>query len=75
MQSLQDATNSTSAADCARLVLDVVPVVMRPLRGAGATRNIFAAVRAGAQHDPVLAATLEALRTVAEGVSAIPLTA
>jgi hypothetical protein len=48
---------------------------MLPLRGAGAARNIFAAVRAGAQEDPVLAATLEALRTVADRVGATPLTA
>lgn len=32
MQSLQDASNSATAADCARQVLDVVPAVMRPLR-------------------------------------------
>jgi len=55
--------------------LHVPGVVMLPLRGAGATRNIFAAVRAGAQEDPVLAATLEALREVADRVSAVPLTA
>jgi DNA-binding transcriptional LysR family regulator len=55
--------------------LHVEGVVMRPLRGQRAARNIFAAVRAGAQEDPVLAATLEALRDVADSVSARPLSA
>jgi len=32
MQSLHDASNATTAADCARELLDVVPAVMRPLR-------------------------------------------
>ena len=32
MQSLQDASKGAAVADCARAVLDVVPVVMRPLR-------------------------------------------
>jgi DNA-binding transcriptional LysR family regulator len=40
-------------------------LVLRPLAGPGAARNIFAAVRAGAQDDPVLAATLGALLDVA----------
>jgi len=35
--------------------------LVRPLAGVGAARNIFAAVRAGAQDDPVLAVTLDAL--------------
>jgi DNA-binding transcriptional LysR family regulator len=55
--------------------LHVPGVVMRPLRGQRAARNIFAAVRAGAQEDPVLAATLDALRDVADLVSARPLSA
>jgi hypothetical protein len=45
-------------------------LVLRPLAGPGAARNIFAAVRAGAQHDPVLAATLAALLEVARSCSA-----
>jgi len=43
-------------------------VVLKPLTGDGrppAARNIFAAVRAGAQHDPVLAPTLASLIEVA----------
>jgi MarR family transcriptional regulator for hemolysin len=32
MQSLQNATNTASTADCAREVLDVVPAVLRPIR-------------------------------------------
>src|SRR5882757_6709347 len=32
MQSLQNAINSATAADCAREVLDVVPAVLRPIR-------------------------------------------
>jgi MarR family transcriptional regulator for hemolysin len=32
MQSLHDATNPATAAECARELLDVVPAVMRPLR-------------------------------------------
>lgn len=32
MQSLHSASNLTTAADCAREVLDVVPAVIRPLR-------------------------------------------
>jgi DNA-binding transcriptional LysR family regulator len=47
-------------------------VVVLPLRGPKAARNIFAAVRAGAQDDPVLAATLEALCDVAAVVSSSP---
>jgi DNA-binding transcriptional LysR family regulator len=43
------------------LPLDEPGFVLRPLAGRGAARNIFAAVRAGAQDDPVLAATLDAL--------------
>jgi DNA-binding transcriptional LysR family regulator len=49
-------------------------VVMRPLRQ-HAARNIFAAVRAGAQEDPVLGATLEVLVEVAASVGAVALTA
>jgi DNA-binding transcriptional LysR family regulator len=49
-------------------------VVMRPLRQ-HAARNIFAAVRAGAQEDPVLGATLEVLVEVAGSVSAVALNA
>jgi DNA-binding transcriptional LysR family regulator len=45
-------------------------VVIRPLRGQRAARNIFAAVRSGAQDDPVLAATLEVLQAVACEVEA-----
>jgi DNA-binding transcriptional LysR family regulator len=45
-------------------------VALRPLRGQRAARNIFAAVRAGAEADPVLAATLEALCEVAREVTA-----
>jgi DNA-binding transcriptional LysR family regulator len=41
---------------------------LRPLAGAGAARNIFAAVRAGAQDDPVLAATLHVLCEVARSI-------
>ncbi len=47
-------------------------VVVRPLRRPKAARNIFAAVRAGAQDDPVLAATLAALCDVAAAVSSSP---
>jgi molybdate transport repressor ModE-like protein len=41
---------------------------LRPLAGMGAARNIFAAVRAGAQDDPVLAATLHVLCEVARSI-------
>jgi molybdate transport repressor ModE-like protein len=41
---------------------------LRPLAGVGAARNIFAAVRAGAQEDPVLAATLQVLCEVARSI-------
>ncbi len=41
---------------------------VRPLAGVGAARNIFAAVRAGAQDDPVLAATLQVLCDVARSI-------
>jgi DNA-binding transcriptional LysR family regulator len=40
-------------------------IVIRPLRGQRAARNIFVAVRSGAQEDPVIAATLDVLREVA----------
>jgi DNA-binding transcriptional LysR family regulator len=43
--------------------------LLRPLAGVGAARNIFAAVRAGAQDDPVLAATLQVLCEVAHGLA------
>src|SRR5450432_3648917 len=54
--------------------LNQAGVVIRPLRQ-HAARNIFAAVRAGAQEDPVLGATLEVLVDVAASVSAVALTA
>ena len=50
--------------------LDGPGVVIRPLAGQRAARNIFAAVRAGAQEDPVLAATLDVLREVSASVGA-----
>ena len=40
-------------------------VVVCPVVGTPATRQIFAAVRAGAQSDPVVAAVLETLQAVA----------
>jgi DNA-binding transcriptional LysR family regulator len=40
-------------------------LVVRPVIGHRAVRNIFAAVRAGSQHDPVLSAVLEELRRAA----------
>ena len=46
--------------------------VLRPLAGPMAARNIFAAVRAGAQDDPVLSATLEALTQVASAAGQVP---
>ncbi len=48
--------------------LAVEGFVLRPLAGVGAARNIFAAVRAGAQDDPVLAATLQALCEIANAL-------
>ena len=48
--------------------LDGPGVVIRPLAGQRAARNIFAAVRAGAQDDPVLAATLDVLREVSAAI-------
>jgi hypothetical protein len=44
-------------------------VVIRPLSGPPAARNIFAAVRAGAQDDPIVAATLDVLGEVAARVA------
>jgi DNA-binding transcriptional LysR family regulator len=44
-------------------------LVLRPLAGQGAARNIFAAVRAGAQDDPVLAAILAVLGEAADSWS------
>ncbi|MDQ1541020.1 MAG: hypothetical protein QOH29_1746 [Actinomycetota bacterium] len=45
--------------------LEYPGMVIRPISGQRAARNIFAAVRSGAQDDPVVSATLEALREVA----------
>ena len=45
-------------------------LVLRPLAGRGAARNIFVAVRAGAQDEPVLAATLDALIEAAHACDA-----
>jgi len=45
--------------------LPVDGVVVCPVVGPPATRQIFAAVRAGAQFDPVVAAVLDTLTTVA----------
>ena len=45
--------------------LPVDGVVVCPVVGSPATRQIFAAVRAGAQFDPVVAAVLDTLTTVA----------
>ncbi|MDQ0581159.1 LysR family transcriptional regulator [Streptomyces rishiriensis] len=45
-------------------------LVLRPARGEPPSRNVFVAVRAGAERDPVVAAVLEELRTAAARVSA-----
>jgi DNA-binding transcriptional LysR family regulator len=45
-------------------------VVIRPIAGQRAARNVFVAVRSGAQDDPVLGATLEVLQEVARDVEA-----
>ncbi len=45
--------------------LPVTGVVVCPVVGTPAARRIFAAVRAGAQYDPVVAAVLEVLTAVA----------
>ena len=45
-------------------------VLVCPIVGNRAVRNIFAAVRAGAEHDPVLAAVLDELRRAAAGHTA-----
>jgi DNA-binding transcriptional LysR family regulator len=50
--------------------LHAVGVVVRPVVGPRAARNIFAAVRAGAQTDPVIRAALDVLRAVGVRVAA-----
>ena len=50
--------------------LRVDGVLICPIVGNRAVRNIFAAVRAGAEHDPVLAAVLDELRQAAAGHAA-----
>jgi DNA-binding transcriptional LysR family regulator len=53
--------------------LPVDDLVVRPVVGTPASRQIFAAVRAGAEDDPAIAATLQMLAAVAVGRRAVEL--